>query len=202
MSLPESYLRLPPTHEMWNRFFTIAPLLVVGSKEDDKFDLAPKHMATPMGFTEYFGFICTPRHRTYHNIKKNGFFTASFPMPNQVLLTSLAALPRCELTNGSTKPILKNIPTFKSEKFDAPYLSESYLCLGCQLYKIYDDFNDYSLITGKIEELLVHRSYIRSTERDDQELIYTSPLLAYLSVGRFAAINQSLAFPFPKDFKK
>jgi hypothetical protein len=36
---------------------------------------------------------------------------------------------------------------------------------------------------------------------DEQEMVSRSPLLAYLAYGRFAEIHNSMAFPFPKDFK-
>ena len=44
---------------LWDQVFTIAPLVVVGTKEGDKYDLAPKHMVTPLGFGPYFGFVCS-----------------------------------------------------------------------------------------------------------------------------------------------
>ena len=44
--------------------------------------------------------------------------------------------------------------------------------------------------------------YLRHSETDDQETIHTSPLLAYLAPGRFATIDRSSAFPFPKSMKK
>ena len=55
------------------------------------YDLAPKHMATPLGWGGWFGFVCTPSHATYANALREGFFTVSFPRPSQVLLASLAA---------------------------------------------------------------------------------------------------------------
>ena len=54
---------------IWDRFFTIAPLILIGAREPDGCDdVAPKHMACPMGWQNYFGFGCTPRHATYQNI--------------------------------------------------------------------------------------------------------------------------------------
>ena len=35
---------------IWDRFFWVAPLVLVGTMESDgSYDLAPKHMAMPMG---------------------------------------------------------------------------------------------------------------------------------------------------------
>ena len=45
-------------------------------------------------------------------------------------------------------------------------------------------------------------SFIRASEYDSQDLIHDSPLFAYLSPGRFAAIDKSNAFPFPAEMKK
>jgi len=67
---------LDVTAPIWERFFTVAPLVVVGTREEDgSYDLAPKHMATPMGWQNYIGFVCTPRHRTYHNVRRERAFT-------------------------------------------------------------------------------------------------------------------------------
>ena len=79
-------------HPVWDRFFHASPLVVVGTREEDgSFDLAPKHMAMPVGWENWFGFVCTPRHATYGNAKREGVFTVSFPRPSQVLSASLAS---------------------------------------------------------------------------------------------------------------
>ncbi len=95
---------------IWERVFTVNPLVVVGTRErDGGYDLAPKHMAFPMGWENYFGFVCTPRHATYHNIRRKGASTVSYPRPTQVVLASLAASPR---EADGTKPALYALPTF------------------------------------------------------------------------------------------
>ena len=69
---------------IWDRFFTVFPLVIVGSKEPDgRYDLAPKHLAMPLGWENYFGFVCSPRHGTYHNIRRNAAFTVSYPRPRR-----------------------------------------------------------------------------------------------------------------------
>ena len=80
---------------IWERVFTVNPLVLIGTQErDGGYNLAPKHMAFPMGWENYFGFVCTPRHFTYHNARREGVFTVSYPRPTQVVLASLAASPR------------------------------------------------------------------------------------------------------------
>ena len=48
-------ISLAADRSIWERVFTIAPLVIVGSKEaTGEFDLAPKHMAMPVGLTDFF----------------------------------------------------------------------------------------------------------------------------------------------------
>ncbi len=185
---------------IWDHFFTVAPLVVIGTKEGRGYDLAPKHMATPLGQDNFFGFVCTPRHSTYHNVKKEGFFTASFPKPEQIVLTSLAASPRCG-QNGNEKPTLRHLPTFPAPHIDALFVEEGYLYFECKHLKTVDGFGQHSLICGKITGAYVNEEYLRLSEKDEQDMVYQSPLLAYLAYGRFAEIKETRAFPFPKDFK-
>ena len=50
---------------VWERVYMVAPLVLVGTREPDgRHDLAPKHMALPLGWQNYFGFVCAPRHST------------------------------------------------------------------------------------------------------------------------------------------
>jgi len=58
-------IKLNTKESIWDHVFMIAPLIVVGTKEGENYDLAPKHMATPIGFSDFFAFICTPNHSTY-----------------------------------------------------------------------------------------------------------------------------------------
>ena len=58
------------------------------------------------------------------------------------------------------------------------------------------------LITGEIIAACAEPGFVRSSERDSMELIAENPLLAYVSPGRFAAIERTNAFPFPADMKK
>ncbi len=185
---------------IWERFYMVAPLVVVGTKEGDTFNLAPKHMAMPMGWNHYFGFVCTPRHATYHNAKHHGAFTVSFPWPDQVLMASLAASPRCD-TPG-TKPVLEGLETIDADMVEGVFLKNSYLFLECNLDRIVDGFGPNSLIIGEIVAAHVHHRAMRASEKDDQKLIFDAPILAYLPPDRFTTISESLAFPFPANFDK
>ena len=187
-------------YPIWDRFFMVAPLVVVGSREPSgEFDLAPKHMATALSWENHFGFVCTPSHRTYQNIKREEAFTASFPNPDQVILTSLSAAPRCD---DDSKPSLQALPTIPATAVDGVHLKESYLCFECELDRIIDGFGKNCLITGRIVAAQVSETALRTKDRDDQEILKDSPLLAYLPPGRYAKIDQSFSFPFPKGFTR
>jgi flavin reductase (DIM6/NTAB) family NADH-FMN oxidoreductase RutF len=179
---------------VWDRFFQVFPLVVVGSKEaDGSFDLAPKHMAMPMSWENMFGFVCSPRHGTYVNVRREGVFTVSYPRPSQVLFASLAAAPRCE---DDSKPSLALLDTRPATKVDGVLLADAYLHFECETDRIIDDFGPNSLITGRIVEALVSEDAVRRDDRDDEDLIFDTPLLSYLAPGRYAEISRSLAFPF------
>lgn len=193
-------VELDTAKPIWRHFFTVAPLVLIGTREGAEYNLAPKHMATPLGQGNYFGFVCTPRHSTYRNIRKNEEFTVSFPRPDQVVLTSLAATARREECS-LPKPVLGGLPTRRAERIDALLLEDAYLWLECELDRIVDGFDDYSLIAGRVVRAVVDESALRSSERDEQQLVYEDPLLAFLAFGRFAAIRESYAFPYPREFK-
>ncbi|MGB3635797.1 MAG: flavin reductase, partial [Rubrobacteraceae bacterium] len=114
---------------IWDRVFTVNPLVLVGTKEEDGgYDIAPKHMAFPLGWDNYFGFVCTPRHRTYDNVRREGVFTVTYPRPTQVVLTSLAATPR---EDGGRKPSVDALPTLPANEVDGVFVKDGYLFLEC-----------------------------------------------------------------------
>ncbi len=195
----ENLVEIDTAVPVWDRFFIVAPLVLVGTRDEHgSLDLAPKHMVTPMGWQNFFGFVCSPRHSTCSNIERTGVFTVSYPKPSQVLYTSLAASPR----QGRDKPILDYFATFPAKQVDGDFIDEAYLYFECRHFKTVDGFGDNCLITGEIVAAYADPSFLRASEHDDQEVIHDSPLFAYLSPGRFATIDRSNAFPFPADMKK
>jgi flavin reductase (DIM6/NTAB) family NADH-FMN oxidoreductase RutF len=185
---------------IWDRVFTVAPLVLVGSKEEDgRFNLAPKHLAMPLGWDNYFCFVCSPHHSTYHNIRRHGVFTVSYPRLSEVVLTSLAAAPRCE---DRSKPTLLLLPTFPAREVEGVLVEDCYLYLECRLHSVIDDFGTNSLVIGTVVAAAARDEALRDTERDEAEQLYGFPLLAYLSPGRVSEIRQTTAFPFPEGFKR
>lgn len=199
--MPDTWVSLDTSQPIWQRFFMVFPLAVVGTREEDGYDLAPKHMLTPMGFDNYFGFVCSPTHGTYQNIEKYGEFTVSFPLPDQTLMTSLSANPRTEGISKSDQ-IIDLLPTCMASEVDGLFLEQSYLMLECRHFKTIDGFGRNSLITGTILRAFVHPAYLRVSEGDDQHLLHENPLLAYVAEGRFARVADTYQFPFPKGFKR
>lgn len=196
----EGLVRLGAEHPVWERFFQVSPLVVVGTKEPDgSFDLAPKHMATALGWENFFGFVCTPDHATYVNAKREGEFTVSFPRPSQVLAASLAAAPRCE---GDEKPSLDLLETRPATVVDGVLLDDAYLHFECRTERIVDGFGRNSLVAGRIVEALVAEEAIRRSDRDDMELLLDAPLLAYVAPGRYAEIGETVAFPYHVGWSK
>ncbi len=195
-----AHVELDTAHPIWDRFYWVAPLVLVGTLEPGGgHDLAPKHMAMPMGWDNYFGFVCTPRHGTYHNARRTGAFTVSFPWPEQLVITSLAASPRFD---EGEKPALAALPVTQSRAVEGVLVDGSCLHLECRLHRIYDDFGVNSLVTGEVVRAALDPRAERQADGDDAELLYRQPLLAYLHPGRFAVLRDTQAFPFPAGMKK
>jgi len=193
-------IELDTSSSIWESFYSVFPLVVIGTREaDGSDDLAPKHLAIPMSWKNHFGFVCTPRHNTYQNIRRDRQFTVTYMRPSQTVLASLAATPRCE--DGS-KPITDSLPTFEAETVNAVFVEDGYLFLECELQQMIDNLGDNSLILGRIVKARVAEDALRSSDQDDEDLIYNAPLLAYLYPGRFSEISNSNQLPFPAGFKR
>jgi flavin reductase (DIM6/NTAB) family NADH-FMN oxidoreductase RutF len=199
-SMPGNVVAVDTTVPVWEQFFTVAPLVLIGTREaDGSLDLAPKHMVTPMGWQNYFGFVCTPSHSTCTNIERTGEFTVSYPKPSQVLIASLAASPRDAQNH---KPVLDFFRTFPAREVDGSFIEEGYLYFECRHYKTVSGFGENCLVTGEIIAAWGDDDFLRHSQADDQETIHDAPLFAYLPPGRFATIERSNAFPFPESMKR
>ncbi|MBK5117045.1 MAG: flavin reductase [Thermoleophilia bacterium] len=191
-------IQLSTDSPIWRRFFTVAPLVVVGTREPSgEHDLAPKHMATPIGWENRFGFVCRPSHATQRNAERTGQFTISFPRPDAFLQAGLAASGRAD---DDSKPALAALPVREAEAVDGVVLEDAYLWLECELDRIVPGFEPATLIVGRIVAASADERYLRTADGDDADVIRQAPLLAYLSPGRFAEIRESRSFPLPADF--
>jgi flavin reductase (DIM6/NTAB) family NADH-FMN oxidoreductase RutF len=185
---------------VWEQIFTVHPLVIIGSvSADSEPNFAPKHMVFPLGWKNYFGFVCTPKHTTYQNIKKMKEFTVTYPKPDQVVIASLTASPRCD---DDTKPGMESLKTFPASEIVGHFIEDGYVFLECKLMKIMDGFGENSLILAEIVAAQAWNDVIKNPSHTDNESIYNHPQIAYISPGRFAIIDETQAFPFPADFKK
>ena len=184
----------------WNRFYLPFSLVLIGSVEGDHYNLAPKHLAMPLSWKNDFGFICTPSHKTYQNIKLTKTFTVSYPQADQLAIASLASSPRSE--NDKDKQIISQLATRPAKVIDGIVLERAFLVYECELTKIYDDFNDNSLIAGKILKAYADEDYLIHQDQDNQRMIYSHPLPVFLYPDRYTLIEKTSAFPFPIGFKK
>jgi flavin reductase (DIM6/NTAB) family NADH-FMN oxidoreductase RutF len=184
---------------LWDRVFAVAPLVLVGSKEPNgHYDIAPKHMAMPLGWGDRYCFVCTPRHATYRNIERERAFTVSFPHRFQVVQAGLSATQR--EADGS-KPTLQALPTFRARKVDGALVHGCYLFLECELDRLVP-FGDEALVVGRIVAASAREEAVRSPDRDDAEVLRRLAPLAYVSPGRFAALDDTRSFPFPAAFSR
>lgn len=184
---------------VWERFFTVAPLVLVSTKEGDGHDVAPKHLALPLGWDNYFGFVCTRRHATYRNLGVHPEFTVSFPRAERILDASLAAGGRLD---DRSKPTLAAVRVFPARVVDGVLVEDCVLYLECMLERVIDGFGENSLIVGQVVAASAPRGAVRGADVDDADLLHKLGLLVYLAPGRFAAVRETYSFPFPVDFAR
>jgi flavin reductase (DIM6/NTAB) family NADH-FMN oxidoreductase RutF len=200
LSDDSSLVTLQPDQPFFETVYTASPLVVVGTREaDGSEDLAPKHMAIPLGWSDYFGFVCTPDHATYRNVERTGEFTVSYLRPENVLDATLTAGPRD--TEG-TKPSLEVVETVDADTVDAPVVADPYAVLECELDRIVDGFGENGLIAGRVVSKHVHTDAYRADDTEPESLLEEAPVLAYLYPDRFAAVSETQAFPFPEGFTR
>ena len=191
---------LQPDQPFFETVYTASPLVIVGTREPDgSGDLAPKHMAFPLGWSDYFGFVCTPAHSTYQNAKRTGSFTVSYPRPENVLEASLAAGPR---EDDGSKPSLTEIETVEADAVDAPAVKDAYAVLECELLQTVDEFGENALVAGEIVGKYVHSDAYHATDEEPESVLERAPVMAYLYPDRFASVSETQAFPFPEGFEK
>jgi flavin reductase (DIM6/NTAB) family NADH-FMN oxidoreductase RutF len=191
-------VEVPVGSGLWERVFAVAPLVLVGTKEGEGYDFAPKHMAMPLGWEGFYCFVCSPRHATHQNVLAHPQFTVSVPRPEQVLESSLAAGGR---STGGMKPTLAALATVPGRVVDVPLLAGCTLGLECELDRVVDGFGENSLVVGRVVAAAAARDALRGAEVDDADLVHRLGLFAYLAPGRFAVVRDSHGFPYPFDFR-
>lgn len=179
---------------IWDRFYLVRPLVVVGTVEPDGgFDLAPKHMAGPMSWDNYYGFVCCPDHATYKNVVRTGQFTVSYPTPEQLIETSFTAGPRAA---DASKPSLRGVRTVPATVVDGVLLEGARVHLECELDRTVDGLGPNNVVIGRVVAASVEETALRGLDREDEHTISDAPILAYLQPNRFCVIDESRSFPF------
>ncbi len=197
---PTSRVRIDPEDAPWERFFSVFPLVLVGTREiDGSHDIAPKHLAMPMAWGPWFGFVCTPAHRTWQNAVRTGEFTVSYPSARQVLEGTFAASPRC---NGGEKPGLAAVPVVPASEVDGVLVAGSPVQLECRLERTVEGLGTNGLLIGRVVAVDVQEHLLRGPDRDDADVIEHEHLLAYVHPWRFAKIDVTQAFPLPSGFSR
>jgi flavin reductase (DIM6/NTAB) family NADH-FMN oxidoreductase RutF len=185
---------------LWDRFFTVAPLVLVGTIEPDgEADVAPKHLAMPLGRGSLFAFVCTPEHATYRNALSTESFTVGYPTPRQVTHTSMAAAPRA--SDGS-KPTLGVLSLSPARVVDGVLVDGCLAQLECRLDRVVDDLDGESLVVGRVMAAHISERVLRADGVDDDALLRAAPPLAYLHPGRVAAVTDSKPFPYHRGFHR
>ncbi len=192
--MSETPIALDCTVPIWDRFYLVHSLVIVGSREPDgSIDLAPKHMAGPVSWDNHFGFICCETHATYCNTVRTRTFTVSYPTVDQLVETSLTSAPRSLL---DTKPSLEAVPIVPATVVDGGLVRGARIHLECELERVMDNLGANSLIVGRVVAAAVDERAIRIMDREDEHVIADAPLLAYLQPNRFCVIDESRSFPF------
>lgn len=190
-------VRLEEGVRVFDAIFTVAPLVVVGTRDaDGEANLAPKHMAMPIGWSDRYCFACTPRHRTHQNAVRTGEFTVSFATPDLCVLVGQAAATR---RPDAERTELAAFDTSPAEDVDGVLISDAHAALECRLERIVEE-GDESLIIGRIVAAHVNPKALRSNDRDDADVVFDYPLTAYVAPGRLARIDRTTAFPYPARF--
>ena len=195
----EGLVQISTETPIWERFFTVAPLVLVATKEGGHHDVAPKHLAMPIGWENYFGFVCSPSHATYRNLEAHPEFTVSFPGSDRILHASMAAGARLD---DRSKPTLAAVPVFPAREVDGVLVEGCALYLECALDRVVDGFGENSLIVGRVVAASASRAALRGHDVDDADLLHELRPVVYLAPGRLAEVRETHAFPFPVDFRR
>ncbi len=80
----KKWISLDVEFPVWNQFFTVAPFVVIGTKEGEDYDLAPKHMVTPLGHDNTLVLFVHQTMQLITMLERKRLFTVSFPRPNRL----------------------------------------------------------------------------------------------------------------------
>ncbi|MEN8234277.1 MAG: flavin reductase [Actinomycetota bacterium] len=192
--MSENMIGLECDVPIWDRFYLVRPIVVIGTVEPDgHVDFAPKHMAGPASWQNFYSFVCCPDHATYKNAVRTGEFTVSYPTPDQIVETSLTAERR---STDDTKPSLVAVPKVPATVVDGALVRGARIHLECELERTVDGIGANNIVIGRVVAAAVDERALRGLDREDAHAVSDAPILAYLQPNRFAVVDDSRSFPF------
>jgi flavin reductase (DIM6/NTAB) family NADH-FMN oxidoreductase RutF len=195
---PSRYVPLSVDTAVWDDYYSVAPLVLVGTMEvDGSPDVAPKHLAMPLSRGPLFGFVCRPEHATYRNALATSAFTVGYPSPSMVLAASLAAGPR---DADGTKPTLDMVSLSPARVVDGVLVDGCRVQLECRLDRVIDDLDDSALIIGRVVAAHASQRALREVPDTAHDALANAPLLVYVHPGRVAAVHETKPFPYHRGF--
>lgn len=160
--------------DFWKPLVTIKPLILVTTRSGKGVNNgAVKSLALQCSFEPYrYGFVCTPDHDTYKNIKETREFGINFPAPE--FEKNIMSFGR-DFPEDIDEMMEAGIQVFYSEKGSVPLISDCYFSLECRLDQIID-WENSSLIIGRVYMGWANSDYIQKTDKEKLE----DGILSYL----------------------
>lgn len=181
-----------------DRVLRVAPLVVVGTREEDgSIDLAPKHMTMPVG-ERHLAFVCTPDHATMGNAERTRVFTVSWVPPDGLLQASLAAAPR----EDGDKPALAAVPQRPATVVDGAVLADAPLTAECRVVRVVDGFGRWRVVIGEVVHAEADPAAMVTSDEDPHDVVARAPLLAYVHPDHVATIDRVDHFPYHTGFHR
>ena len=194
-------VELPVGPGLWDRVFGVASLVLVGTRESDRWDFAPKHMAMPLGWE---GFYCFVVHATACDLPQCRRRIHSSRSASRGLSRSSSRASLREVGSRRVEKPSLAVPTDEHQRaiVDGAIVDGCPFYLECELERVVDGFGLNSLVVGRVVAASAAREALRGADVDDADLVHRLGLLAYLAPGRFAVVRESLSFPLPADFRR
>ncbi len=157
--MADALVELPVGPELWERVFSVAPLVLVGTKEGDGCDFAPKHMAMPLGWEGFYCFVCTPRARDLP--EREGASAVHGQLP--AARADRGVEPRRRRSVRGRRRSRRWPPCRRSRArvVDGCVVEGCPFYLECELERIVDGFGPNSLIVGRVVAASAAREALR-----------------------------------------
>ena len=129
---------IPVERPIWGRFFTVAPLVIVGTVEGEGYDLAAEAHGDAARLGQLLLLRLQPRAPDPGQRRADGRLHGQLPAPGRDPRRQPRRPPRAPRTSQS--PALAAIRTFPAREVHGVLVEDSYLWLECELDRIVDGF--------------------------------------------------------------